>query len=141
MAARAIHHVSVTVNDFDRSKAFYTTLFAALGAGPAFEATGAPHKHPECRMILFAGAGLMFGVWEAIPEHRGSTFDRYRVGLHHTAFAMESREEIDALYTKLVAEGVTILDPPAEYPYAPGYYAMFFSDPDGMKLELVHLPA
>ena len=33
------------------------------------------------------------------------------------------------------------LDPPAEYPlYAPGYYAVFFADPDGLKLEFVHMP-
>lgn len=140
MAARAIHHVSITVNDFDRSKAFYSKLFEVLGAAPAFEVTGAPHKHPEGRMVLFAGAGVMFGVWEANPEHRGQTFDRYRVGLHHVAFALESREEIDRLHETLKADGVTILDAPAEYPYAPGYYALFFTDPDGIKLEAVHVP-
>ena len=140
MAARALHHVSITVNDFERSRAFYATLFEALGAGPVFEATGAPHKHEGCRMVLFAGPGVMFGVWEAAPEHRGASFDRYRVGLHHVAFALESRKEIDALHDKLVASGVTILDPPAEYPYAPGYYALFFTDPDGIKLEVVHVP-
>ena len=37
--------------------------------------------------------------------------------------------------------GGTILDPPREYPhYVPGYYAVFFADPDGIKLELVHIP-
>jgi catechol 2,3-dioxygenase-like lactoylglutathione lyase family enzyme len=35
--------------------------------------------------------------------------------------------------------GVTILDAPAEYPqYGTGYYAVFFADPDGLKLEYVH---
>lgn len=140
MAAQGIHHVSITVNDFERSKAFYTKLFAALGAAPVFEATGAPHKHPEGRMVLFAGSGIMFGVWEANPEHRGSTFDRYRVGMHHAAFALGSREDVDKLHETLVTEGATVLDAPAEYPYAPGYYAVFFTDPDGIKLEAVHVP-
>ena len=36
---------------------------------------------------------------------------------------------------------MTILDPPQEYAYTPGYYAVFFADPDGMKLELVHIPS
>jgi len=37
--------------------------------------------------------------------------------------------------------GIAILDAPAEYPeYAPGYYAVFFADPDGLKLEFVHTP-
>jgi len=37
--------------------------------------------------------------------------------------------------------GATILDAPAEYDYTPGYYAVFFADPDGLKLEVVHEPA
>jgi glyoxylase I family protein len=33
-----------------------------------------------------------------------------------------------------------VLDAPREYPeYVPGYYAVFFADPDGIKLELVHI--
>ena len=36
--------------------------------------------------------------------------------------------------------GATILDPPAEYGYTPGYYAVFFADPDGIKLEVVFEP-
>jgi len=36
-------------------------------------------------------------------------------------------------------QGATILDPPADYPqYGAGYYAVFFADPDGLKLEVVH---
>lgn len=140
MAANGIHHVSITVNDFARSREFYTKLFAALGAAPIFEATGAPHKHPEGRMVLFAGSGIMFGVWEAFPEHRGSTFESYRVGLHHAAFSVSSREDVDAIHRAMVDQGATILDAPCEYPYAPGYYAVFFTDPDGIKLEVVHTP-
>ena len=36
--------------------------------------------------------------------------------------------------------GATVPDAPAEYDYEPGYYAVFFTDPDGMKLEFVHIP-
>ena len=42
------------------------------------------------------------------------------------------------------AVAATVLDPPADYGgqpgYSPGYYAVFFADPDGIKLEFVHLP-
>jgi catechol 2,3-dioxygenase-like lactoylglutathione lyase family enzyme len=68
-------------------------------------------------------------------------FDRYRVGLHHLAFKAKDRADVDELYRLLVREHVTILDPPAEYPeYGAQYYAVFFADPDGMKLEVVHFP-
>jgi hypothetical protein len=52
-------------------------------------------------------------------------------GIHH----------VDALHERLRAMGVAILDAPAEYPYAPGYYALYFVDPDGLKLGYVHAPA
>jgi catechol 2,3-dioxygenase-like lactoylglutathione lyase family enzyme len=41
--------------------------------------------------------------------------------------------------TACFAPLATILDPPTEYPaYGAGYYAVFFADPDGLKLEFVH---
>jgi glyoxylase I family protein len=48
---------------------------------------------------------------------------------------------IDALHQFLLARGVPILDPPAEYDYEPGYYVFFFSDSDDIKLEIVHVDA
>lgn len=133
-----VHHVSITVNDYERSRKFYTKLFEVLGGQVLMDVVGAPHKHEGCRMMLLAAPGFALGVWEAAPEHRGRAFDRYSVGLHHFAIALESRAAVDEVHRRLVAEGVEILDAPAEYPYSPGYYAVFFADPDGIKLELVH---
>jgi len=63
------------------------------------------------------------------------------VGFHHLALRAKSRADVDRFHVFLVREGVTVLDAPAEYPqYGPDYYAVFFADPDGMKLELVHFP-
>jgi len=48
--------------------------------------------------------------------------------------------DVDALYAKLLAFGATILDAPSHYPRyneGRGYYAIFFADPDGLKLEYV----
>ena len=45
------------------------------------------------------------------------------------------------MHALLLRIGATVLDAPAEYPqYGAGYYAVFFSDPDGLKLEFVHAP-
>lgn len=140
MATSGIHHIAITVNDFERSKAFYGRLFERLGVPVAFEATGAPHRDPQGRIIVFGGPKFLFGVWEASPEHRGASFEPYSVGLHHAAFAATSREEVDAVHRALAEDGVEILDAPAEYDYVPGYYAVFFRDPNGMKLEVVHVP-
>ena len=67
--------------------------------------------------------------------------DRYSPGLHHLALRAKSRAAVDVLHAKLVTAGATILDAPAEYPeYGAGYYAVFFADPDGVKLEYVFTP-
>ncbi len=71
----------------------------------------------------------------------GAPHDRTAPGLHHVAFHAASRSDVDGLHEVLIEIGATILDAPAEYPdYARGYYAVFFADPDGLKLELVHMP-
>ena len=67
--------------------------------------------------------------------------DRYTAGLHHLAWHAESRADVDRLHERLLAMDARILDAPADYPrYGAGYYAVFFADPDGLKLEFVHWP-
>jgi predicted lactoylglutathione lyase len=57
------------------------------------------------------------------------------------AWTAESRDDVDRLHKRLLEIGAANLDPPADYPrYGEGYYAVFFADPDGMKLEVVHMP-
>jgi catechol 2,3-dioxygenase-like lactoylglutathione lyase family enzyme len=59
--------------------------------------------------------------------------------LHHLAFAAPGRAAVELLHVALLRLGARVLDAPAEYPqYASGYYALFFADPDGIKLEYVH---
>ena len=49
---------------------------------------------------------------------------------------------MDRFHHELEAIGTTIVSPPREYPEytPPGYYALFFKDPDGIKYEIVHAP-
>ena len=70
----------------------------------------------------------------------GVPFDRYAVGVHHVAFEVESRTVVDERAEWLRARGAEIESGPQEYGYRPGYYAVFFYDPDGIKLELLHVP-
>ncbi|MEQ1609529.1 MAG: VOC family protein [Hyphomonadaceae bacterium] len=67
--------------------------------------------------------------------------DRHSPGMHHLELRAKSREDVDALDRKLKKFGAEILDPPAEYPdYGKGYYAVFFADADGLKLEYACTP-
>jgi hypothetical protein len=78
------------------------------------------------------------------PESRDRKYDRYAPGPHHLAFHAESREVVDAVHRAMLAADATVLDPPTDYGgqpgYAEGYYAVFFADPDGIKLEVAHIP-
>lgn len=68
------------------------------------------------------------------------THDRNAPGLNHVAFNAENRDDVERLHGLLREMGAQILDPPAEYPYFPGYFAIYFVDPDGVKFEFVHWP-
>jgi catechol 2,3-dioxygenase-like lactoylglutathione lyase family enzyme len=87
------------------------------------------------------GGFCSIGSLSARGEHANRVHDRYSPGLHHIAWNAASRADVDAMYAHLQSIGATILDPPADYPrYGAGYYAVFFADPDGLKLEYVHKP-
>ncbi|MEO8112736.1 MAG: VOC family protein [Phenylobacterium sp.] len=91
---------------------------------------------------LAAGEGFCsIGIMKAEGPGAGRAHDRYSPGLHHVAWTAESRQDVDLLHELLVTIGAQVLDPPADYPrYGAGYYAVFFADPDGLKLEYVHKP-
>ena len=67
--------------------------------------------------------------------------DSHAPGIHHLALRANRREDVDRLYRALLEMKAEILNAPREYPqYEPGYYAVFFLDPDGIKLEFVFTP-
>lgn len=139
MLATGIHHIALAVSDWSRSEPFYKKLAEVLGAQPFLEATGAPHRSDNGRVLIFAGNGFMFSIWEALSEQESNNSD-YNVGLHHFAFQAPSREAVDQLYESLNAMDADMVDAPAEYDYVPGYYAVFFRDPDGFRIEYAHIP-
>jgi catechol 2,3-dioxygenase-like lactoylglutathione lyase family enzyme len=128
-----INHLALTVSDRNSSEPFYDHLLTFLGYQQV-------ERTEVFTMWWAAGIGAIL-ISSANPDTPNPVHDRYAPGLHHLAFTADNREQVDQLHAELVARGATILDPPAEYPhYAPGYYAVFFADPDGIKLELVHMP-
>ncbi|MFQ5698388.1 MAG: VOC family protein [Myxococcota bacterium] len=78
------------------------------------------------------------------PESRDRRYDRYEPGPHHLAFHAESREVVERVHAAMIALGATVLDPPVDYTgragYDEGYFAAFFADPDGVKLEVAYIP-
>jgi len=128
--AGAVNHIALTVTDLARAKAFYDLVLGHLGYRQVKADAG---------MVLWIKSGV--GAVLIHPAREGaSRHERTAPGLHHLAFAADSCAQVDQLYRTLRAAGATILDAPADYDYTPGYYAVFFADPDGIKLELCHTP-
>ena len=130
---RTLHHVDLTVSDVALAKRFYQ---------PVMEYLGYTMTEDTVQALGFAsggddGTGIMLHRARAQSEDR--KHDRYTPGLHHLAFRAASRDEVDGLHRLLQQIGATILDPPAVY-YPPNYYAVFFADPDGLKLEFAFNP-
>ena len=131
-----INHLMLNVNRFDEAKRFYGWLMPKIGyAGEA----SYPENSPKRGVGWFNDAGSVW-IQEAEPPFREDSFHRHRVGLCEVAFSAESRAQVDEVARELEKHGGKVTDPPREYDYVPGYYAVFFTDPDGIKLELVHLP-
>jgi catechol 2,3-dioxygenase-like lactoylglutathione lyase family enzyme len=131
----ALHHLDLVVSSIERSLPFYRDLLAPLGYHGVSEVEG---ERGETIWYLF-GPGTSLGLREAQSE-RGEPYDRYRVGLHHLALEAASRAAVDERAEWLRDRGAEIESGPQEYWYMPGYYAVFFYDPDGIKLEIVHVP-
>lgn len=128
-----INHLDLTVSDVAVSSAFYDKVLGRLG----YRRSGEYEGEVPCWVLSQAGFTISLGLHRAKVR---SAHNRYSVGLHHLAFHAASRAEVDGFHDFLRGEGIAVLDPPAEYDYTPGYYALFFADPDGIKLELVYEP-
>ena len=134
MRSTGVHHVDLVVSSIERSLPFYTELLGPLGFHRVSEVEG---ERGETIWYL-GGPGSAVGLREAQSE--SDQYDRYRVGLHHLAFEADSRAQVDERAEWVRAHGREIESEPQEYTYLPGYYAVFFYDPDGLKLEIVHVP-
>ncbi len=134
-----LHHMDIVVSDLSRASAFYTPFFRFLGYALAGESAryqdwrrgdlDTPHEIT----LLRASPELA-----SVPHVKGATGHH-----HHIAFAAADRSDVDRLYREILlpaaAQGLCrILDAPVECPeHGRGYYATFFEDPDGLKLEFV----
>ena len=135
MRSTGFHHVDLVVSSILRSLPFYRELLEPLGWHRVGEVEGERGE----TIWYISGPGSSLGLREAQTDSDGP-FDRYRIGVHHVAFEAPSRFEVDERADWLRARGVPIESEPEEYSYIPGYYAVFFYDPDGIKLEIVHVP-
>jgi glyoxylase I family protein len=140
MLLGSINHVSITVKDLEAAMRFFRPLLEFLGytVGEI-----QPHSSGETRLTVNLNEknGLAFNVWEAKPGLADHPFRVYEPGLHHVAFNAATHDQVDRLAALLPTIGGTLLEGPGEYPFGPGgYYAVYFTGPDDLKFEVVHMP-
>jgi len=133
-----IDHLDLVVTDLQRSLAFYKELLEPLAYTRESEIVGERGER-----VVYLGHATENGsvsLRQAQSNAHEVPYDRYAVGLHHLALEAHSRGLVDERADWLRGQGAEIESGPAEYDYLPGYYAVFLHDPDGLKLELVHVP-
>jgi catechol 2,3-dioxygenase-like lactoylglutathione lyase family enzyme len=134
MRSTGIHHVDLVVSSIERSLPFYRELLGPLGWHRVGEVEGERGE----TIFYLSGPGTAIGLRQVLSDPR-LPVDRYAVGLHHLAIEAPSRAAVDER-AEWLRDKAEIESGPEEYAYIPGYYAVFFYDPDGMKLEIVHVP-
>jgi glyoxylase I family protein len=144
----SLSHIDISAGSPELSIRFYDTLLSCLGykrrtiKHPEWFGHSPSRATWECRNA--DGSRFEIEVRPAAPELRNVRYDRYRPGLHHIAFHADSDAVVDAAYNAIVAIGGEVLDAPHNFGGSPGYgeyyYATFFSDPDGFKIEVCHVP-
>jgi len=120
-----IDHLVLSVGDLARSRDFYAKVLGFLNFKLTYDGGG---------FVGWSNGKTLFWMAQADAQGRKRRHRKGDIGFHHYAFELSSRKDVDALGAFLVEHGLTVVDPPGEY-YEPSYYAVYFTDPDGMKLE------
>jgi catechol 2,3-dioxygenase-like lactoylglutathione lyase family enzyme len=131
-----IGHVDLVCRDLERSLAFYGSVFGPLGLEEPVQVEGERGELIHYFRFPEPGSGS-FGLRQASGPEAEQQFELYAPGFHHVSFAVEAHADVDAAHAVARTEGATVLHAPRLFPqYRPDYYATFFLDPDGFRLEV-----
>jgi catechol 2,3-dioxygenase-like lactoylglutathione lyase family enzyme len=133
-----IDHIQITVKDMSVALPFYDKLMPLLGFNLENRTNAVVQSH-ELHVVEYIHPQLAFGINSPREPFAEETVHRRKPGaLHHLAFKVESKAEVDRLATELERIGAKIVDGPRLFPqHGSDYYAVFFKDPDGIKYEIV----
>jgi catechol 2,3-dioxygenase-like lactoylglutathione lyase family enzyme len=126
-----IAHIQLTVNDAAKCIPFWEKLCHFMAMKTLIKSDDTLYCIGSRTGILVRGA----------PATGGGAFDQNRAGLHHFCLRARQREDVDAIHRFLVDElGAHVVHPPEDGAFAPGYYSVLFEDPDGIRVEVNHVP-
>lgn len=129
MTTAGLHHICLSVSDIEMSLVFYDFVMPRIGFKP--------RKSQDSKAYALEAFEIYLQSSKK-PEYK---HERFGIGIQHLAFHAPSREAVDNLFHSLQEIGARVSDPPKDYPeYNPGYYAVFFQDPNGITLEYCYTP-
>ena len=131
MEINGIAHIALTVSRFEQCVSFYESLLGIMGLTKVFKGD---------KFLYYVGGRTAVAIQRCDEQYKDDQFVQARVGLHHVCFRARSREDVDAVHDFLVINRASIIQPPQEGPWAPGYYSLLFEDPDGIRLEINYVP-
>jgi glyoxylase I family protein len=124
-----IDHIYITVSDLRQSELFYDCVMPLLGFRKnSFAIDGDMHIQYFNRHF-----GYVLRPARKLIRH-----DPYAPGLHHFCFRVEGERELKEIATQLLRAGISVTEPRSYPEYAADYMAIFFSDPDGIRLEITN---
>lgn len=131
MEINGIAHVMLTVRSIAGSREFYVALLEHMGLTRVVDS-------PD--YLYYVGGRTAVGLRPAAPELAEQRFDQGHAGLHHVCFRARTREDVDSVYALAQRLGANIVHAPRDDAWVPGYYSILFEDPDGIRLEVNHIP-
>jgi len=125
-----IDHIYITVSDLERSEIFYDqVLVSALGFRKStFTLEGEQHIQYFNRHFGYV----------LRPSRAKNGHDAYAPGLHHLCFRVDAVADVTELAERLRLAGIAASEAKPYLEYAPDYWATFFTDPDGIRLEVTN---
>jgi catechol-2,3-dioxygenase len=124
-----IDHIYITVSDLGRSERFYDTVMDIVGFRKSrFQID--VEKHIQYYNRHFSVV--------LRPARDTNPHNPYAPGLHHLCLRVESEQDVHAATDKLKERNISVGEPKCYPEYAPDYFAVFFSDPDGIRLEITN---
>ena len=129
-----VGHIYLYISDLKKSYDFYKGFLTCLG-----------YKEIVNKDWGFAFINNGTSIWfeEARKSYIEKGYHRKRIGLNHLAFRVNSKEDVDNFYKEFLQKNKihTLYESPKAYPeYEEGYYAVYFEDPDRIKLEVAYYP-
>ena len=124
-------HIILTVRQFEKARDFYCALLPNFGMTLVFDG-------PD--FCYHVGGRTAIGIRRCDPEYQDAPFEQYRAGLHHLCLRARTRGDVDKTAALLSQLDAKIVRGPEAGDWAPGYYYVLFEDPDGIRIEINHVP-